>query len=63
VRQQEKAKKIFPLDAFGVSGIFISSPVKASFARFQNKKPLIFDERFLCPGLDFLRTLRVLRRS
>jgi hypothetical protein len=32
-------------------------------ATLQNAKPLIFDERFWCPGLDFLRTLRVLRRS
>jgi hypothetical protein len=36
---------------------------KASFARSQNKNPLSFAERISCPGLDFLRTLRVLRRS
>ena len=46
---------------FAWLGFSFCSLSKASFARFQNEKTFsIKSRRFLCPGLDFLRTLRVL---
>jgi hypothetical protein len=43
-----------PLNAFGVSGIFISSLVKASFHRSKTKMPLKLRLKGIVPGTGFL---------
>ena len=42
-----------PLNAFGVSGIFISQLVKASFHRFKIKMPLKLRLKGIVPGTGF----------
>jgi hypothetical protein len=52
-----------PLNAFGVSGIFISSLVKASFHRSKTKMPLKLRLKGTCPGLDWPAAIQRLPRE